>query len=144
MAGREIILAKFIEQNAEELTQNWLRITRNESLTKSYQAFDERTVYERAMKMYQQLGRWIAGEFTKGDIASYYTAVGARRRREGFALGEVIRALIVARRVLWFKIQADEMLGAEMGPDLALNLNNKVLLFYDRAIYYATVGYERK
>ncbi len=144
MLGREQLLVKFLERHADELTRNWMRIVRNESLTRSYQALDEKTVFERALKMYQQLGQWVAGQFTKGDIQSYYRAVGAQRRREGFALSEVVRALIIARRVLWFKIQAEGMLDAEMDPALALEMNNKVLLFYDRAIYHVTVGYEKK
>ncbi len=143
MMGREQLLVQFLERHADDLTKNWMRIVRNETRTRSYQAFDEKTVYERARKMYQQLGRWVAGEFTKGDIQSYYVAVGARRRREGFSLCEVVRALIVARRVLWYKLQSSGVLETEMNPELALEMNNKVLLFYDRAIYYATVGYER-
>ena len=144
MMGREQLLVTFLESNAEELAGNWMRIVRNESQTRSYQAFDEKIVYERALKVYQQLGRWVAGEFTKGDIQSYYTAAGARRRREGFALAEVVRALIVSRRVLWFKIQSEGMLKSEMDPELALMMNNRVLLFFDRAIYYVTMGFERK
>ena len=144
MMGREQLLVVFLERHAEELTQNWMRIVRNESLTRSYQAFDEKSVYDRALKVYQQLGRWVSGEFTKGDIQSYYTAIGGQRRREGFALAEVVRAMIVARRVLWFKIQSEGLLEADMDPELALMMNNRVLLFFDRAIYYVTRGYEQK
>lgn len=144
MMGREQLLVSFLERHAEELTRDWIRIVRSEEQTRSYHKLDEKTVYERALKVYQQLGRWVAGEFTKGDIQSYYTAVGGRRRREGFALAEVVRALVVARRVLWFKIQSEGMLQAEIDPELALLMNNKVLLFFDRAIYYVTRGFERR
>jgi hypothetical protein len=138
------MLVEFLSRNTEELTRNWMRIVRNHQLTRSYGAFDEDRVYERAFRMYDQLRRWVGREFTKGDIASYYTALGAKRRREGFDLAEVVRALIVARRVLWFKIQAEGFIDKSIPADLALEINNRVVLFFDRAIYYSTVGYEQK
>ena len=142
--GREVMLVEFIREHAEELVENWLKIVRSQTLTRSYQAFDPDKLRQRGGKAYDHLARWVAGEFTKGDIASYYTAEGAKRRREGFALAEVIRSFIVGRRVLWFKIQSEGLLGTVMDPDLALEMNNRVVLFFDRAIYYTVVGYEQR
>jgi hypothetical protein len=142
--GRESLLVDFLEAHAEELTQNWLKIVRSQSLTRSYQAFDEQKLHDRAFKCFNHLARWVAKEFTKGDIASYYTAEGAKRRREGFALAEVIRSFIVGRRVLWFMLQDAGVLGSVVSPDLALELNNRVVVFFDRAIFYTVVGYEQK
>jgi hypothetical protein len=144
MMERENLLVKFIETHAEELTQNWLKIVRTQSQTRTYQAFDPDKLHDRALKCFNHLARWVARDFRKGDIASYYTAEGAKRRREGFALAEVIRSFIVGRRVLWFKIQAEGMLGTILDQDLALELNNRVVLFFDRAIYFTTLGYEQK
>jgi hypothetical protein len=144
MLSREAVLVSFIEDHAEELTQNWLKIVRTQNQTRTYQSVDPQKLHDRAFKCFNHLARWVAREFSKGDIASYYTAEGAKRRREGYALAEVIRAFIVGRRVLWFEIQAEGMLGTVMNPDLALELNNRVVLFFDRAIYYTILGYEQK
>ncbi len=144
MLSPQELLVELITRNLDELARSWLRIVRNHQITRSYGAFDEKVLHERARKVYEQLARWIAGEFTKGDIASYYTAVGAQRRREGFPLAEVARALIVTRRVLWFKVQAEGFLDSPMDAELALLLNNKVVLFFDRALYFTIYGYERQ
>jgi len=144
MSSPEQLLINLIDRHHEELTRNWLRIVRNHQITRSYGAFDEEELYARAHRVYGQLSRWIAKQFTKGDIASYYTALGAQRRREGFPLAEVIRALVVNRRVLWFMVQSEGFLDSAMDAELALVLNNRVVLFFDRAIYYTTLGYERK
>ena len=140
----EKFLAEFIERNSEELTKNWLRIVRNHQLTRSYGAFDEDKLYDRALAVYTQLGRWLSRDVTKGDIETSFTALGTMRRREGFYLAEVIRALIVTRRVLWFRIQAEGLLGSVMDPQMALDLNNRVVLFFDRAMYFTTLGFERQ
>lgn len=144
MLSPQELLVDLINRNLEELARSWLRIVRNHQITRSYGAFDEEELYRRALIVYEQLARWIAGEITKGDIASHYTSVGAERRREGFPLAEVVRALIVNRRVLWFKVQAEGFLDTPMDAELALLLNNKVVLFFDRALYYTVYGYERQ
>jgi hypothetical protein len=144
MVSPERLLVNLIDNNIDELTQNWLRIVRNHQITRSYGAFDPDELYRHAHRVFGQLSRWIAGEFTKGDISSYYTALGGQRRREGFPLAEVIRALIVTRRVLWFKVQAEGFLDTTVDAELALLLNNRVVLFFDRAIYYTALGYARK
>jgi hypothetical protein len=144
MESPDQLLINLIDENTDELTRNWLRIVRNHQITRSYGAFDETELYERCHRVFKQLSRWLAGNFTKGDIASYYTALGAQRRREGFPLAEVVRALIVTRRVLWFKVQAEGFLDTPLDVDLALLLNNRVVLFFDRALYFTVAGYERK
>ncbi len=138
----ESFMADFIERNADELARNWLRIVRNHQLTRSYGAFDEDKLFERAKTVYQHLASWLRREISKADLESMFTALGATRRREGFYLAEVIRALIVTRRVLWFKIQAEGLLGNVMDPQVALDLNNRVVLFFDRALYFTTLGFE--
>jgi hypothetical protein len=144
LTKREALLVDFLERNAEGLTRNWLRIVRNHQLTRSYGAFDEDKVFARAFRMFEQLRLWVAQEFSKSDISSYYAALGAQRRREGFALPEVVRALIVARRVLWFGLQEDGFVNHEFTAELALDLNNRVIQFFDQAVYHATVGYTQK
>ena len=129
---------------ANELATNWMKIVRNHQMTRSYQAFDLEKARDRALTVFTQLSRWLLGDFTKGDIESTFTALGAMRRREGFALAEVIRALTVTRRVLWFKVQAEGLVNKGLGPQPALELNNRVLLFFDRAMYFTAVGFERQ
>jgi hypothetical protein len=69
--------------------------------------------------------------------------MGGQRRKEGFALSEVISALIVTRRHIWLKVLSDGVLDTALHLNQALELNNRVLLYFDRAIYYSAVGYER-
>jgi hypothetical protein len=144
MLGPEKTLVEIIDNNLDELCQSWMRIVRNEKMTRSYQVFDQELVYQRIRRCYEHLARWLSGDFTKGDIASTYTAEGAKRRREGFKLAEVIRAFLVARRVLWFKVQEEGFVSPDMSGELAMLVNNRVLVFFDRALYYMTVGYERE
>ena len=136
-------LVHLIERNATELTESWIRVITQHPATPTYARYDRAELFDRAYRVYSELGRWISRATTRQDIEKRYTALGEMRCREGFALSEVIQALVVIRRVLWFKVQSDGLLDTALDLNMALALYNRVLLFFDRAIYFTSLGYEK-
>jgi hypothetical protein len=132
-----------IERNADSLAKRWLEIVQTHPSTPTFHRWDEQQLYARVFKVYSNLGQSISARTTKNDIEDEYTALGRQRHAEGFALSEVIQALIISRRVLWLKIQSEGFLDTALDLHLALELNNKVVLFFDRAIHYTVLGYEQ-
>jgi hypothetical protein len=135
-------LVELIERDADHLTKRWLEIVRGHEDLPTYLAYDEHKLYERCFRVYSQLGKWLSSETTKEDIKAAYTALGAQRRLEGFRLSEVIEALIITRRVLWAKIESEGLLDTALDLNQALELNDRALVFFDRAMFYAAQGYE--
>ena len=115
-----------IEHNADQLARTWLRDVKEHPGTPTYHTFDERKLYERAFRVYSQLGKWISRDTTKEDIENYYVALGIRRREEGFGLSEVIQALIMTRRHAWLKVQSEGLLDTALDLHSAMELNNRV------------------
>jgi hypothetical protein len=136
-------LVQMIERNADELARRWLQEVRTRPETPSYHTFDPDALLERVTLVYSQLGRWISRETTQEEIAEYYVALGNRRRKEGFALSEVMWALVTTRRQIWFKVLSDGFLDTSLELNQALELNNRVVQYFDRAAYYLCVGYEK-
>ncbi len=137
-------LVNLIEKNAHELTIRLIQELKSHSGTPTYHDYDEKELYDRAFTVYSHLGDWISHERTKDEIADLYMELGAKRRKEGFFLSEVIQALILTRRQLWYKVSSEGFLDSILDMYQAMELNNRVILFFDRAIYYAALGYERK
>ncbi len=137
-------LVDLIEQSATELTNAWLEDVRKEVRLPTYHRLDNVELYQRAFRVFSQLGKWISRETTKEEIARDYMALGAERRKEGFALAEIIRAIILIRRNLWKKVMMEGLLDTTLDLYQAIEMNNRVTLFFDRAIYYTAVGYEKK
>jgi len=135
-------LVWLIERNADLLTRNWLAVVRRDPDTPTFHNFDERELYGRAFEVYSELGKWISYQTNKQQIATHYTALGFARRREGFALSEVLKAFLIIRRVLWHKVEEDGLLDTALDLRMALELNNRVVLFFDRAMFYVARGYE--
>lgn len=137
-------LVDLIERNADDLTNSWLADIRKDPNTLTYRRFDPTAVYERAFRVFSQLGKWISHETSKEEVARDYRALGEQRRKEGFALSEVIQALILIRRNLWRKVMEEGLLDTPYDLYQAIELNNRVALFFDRAIFYTACGYEQK
>jgi hypothetical protein len=135
-------LVDLIERNAADLTGKWLELVKKHPGTRSYHTYDQAELYERAFSVYSQLGKWLSDSTTQEGIERIYTTMGAQRRKEGFKLSEVMQALIITRRVLWGKIEADGLLDSALDLNMALHLNNRTILFFDRAMIYAAQGYE--
>ena len=137
-------LVELIERSADELTHQYLEDVKQHSHLPTYRAFDEKELYKRAYRVYSQLGKWISQETTKEEIKSYWRDLGKQRREEGFPLPEIILSLSMLRRHLWIKVQAEGLLDTALDLYQAMELHNRVITFFDRAVYYAACGYEDK
>jgi hypothetical protein len=135
-------LVALIENNAEELTRKWMEIVRTHADTPTYHSYDQGRLHERAFSVYSQLGKWLSDQTTKDEIMGVYSNLGRRRREEGFKLSEVLQALIITRRVLWLKIESEGLLDSALDFSLAMQLSNRTILFFDRAMFYTALGYE--
>lgn len=135
-------LVGLIETNAEELTRKWMDIVTTHPDTPTYHKYERDQLHERAFSVYSQLGKWLSDAATKDEIKRIYFTLGQHRRDEGFRLSEVLQALIITRRVLWLKIESDGLLDSAMDMSLAMQLSNRTVLFFDRAMFYTAQGYE--
>lgn len=135
-------LVDLIERSAEELTRRYIEDVKKSLNLPTYKVFDENELFRRAFRVYSQLGKWISQEASKEEIKNYWKALGRQRREEGFPLSEIILSLSLLRRHLWLKVQADGLMDTVLDLYQAMELNNRVVTFFDRAIYYAAYGYE--
>lgn len=135
-------LVELIEKNSEKLTQQWLADVRQNVHTPFYHAFDQDYLFERALDIYKRLGHWLSLETPKQETARFYRKYGQERYREGFPLPELIYSFILFRRHLWLYILHVGFLDSAYELLRALELNNRVILFFDRALYNIAMAYE--
>jgi hypothetical protein len=135
-------LIKLIETEADDLAEELVRTLREHPHTPSFHAYTSKELYERAFNLYRNLGAWISRKSEREDLVKYYTALGIQRRQEGFPLSEVLHGLNLMRRVLWKRVDEQGLLDTAEDYMQAMELNNQVLLFFDRAILYTAKGYE--
>lgn len=137
-------LVHLIEKHAEELSRRWLKDVQQHSDTFTYHHFPEDKLRERAFDVYSQLSRWIQNEANRDQVEQIYMALGAERYREGFQLSEVVKALILTKRHLWFFILEQGLFDSATELYQILELYNSVILFFDRAVHFTVKGFEKE
>jgi hypothetical protein len=135
-------LVELIEKNADPLAKQWLQDVTKNFRTPFYHTFNPDYLHERALNMYKRLGHWLSIETPKEETARFYKKYGMDRYREGFPLPELIYSFILFRRHLWLYILHVGFLDSAYELLRALELNNRVILFFDRALYNMVLGYE--
>lgn len=134
-------LIKLIEDNATELTNRVCKdiLTREE--TKSYRTLPENLVRDRIYDVYSRLDSWLNKEKHTGEVQKSYTSLGKKWCKEGIPLHELIMALMLIKRYLWLYVRENQFFDSTYECYQALEMNNKVVLFFDRAIYFTIMGY---
>lgn len=135
-------LVHLIETHADELCKRWLKKVRLDEDTPTYHNFPENKLVGRIENLYSHLSEWLVDE-TEIRAKESFRELGARKFQEGFHISEVVKALILARRTLWFFV---EERGFYDTVELrqAIELSYRVNLFFDRIIIHALQGYERE
>ncbi len=136
------LLVELIEKNADSLATQWLKDVKKNPNTPYYHTFQEEPLFERARTMYKNLSRWLSLSSSKEETARFYREYGEQRFREGFPLPELIYSFILFRRHLWLFIMHSGFYDSAYELLRALELNNRVILFFDRGLHNMALGYE--
>lgn len=133
------VLANYIVEHAEAWVDAWLEEVRRERTTPGYQVYPDVEELKRdTLALYHYLALWLRTGEWDPRIDDHYHRIGRDRRSAGFALSEVISAILLAKRHLWNGIIA----GKQMSVALELQVSKAISLFYDKAIYHTILGYE--
>ncbi len=136
-------LAAVIENNAEIIAGNWMRDVLEKPSTSIYRKLDKDEVFERGKKVILQFGHWLNGMYTDKDNLDFYLIMGEVRKEEGFKSSEVISALSLIRKNIWEFALSQGMWNKTIDIYIALELERRMMLFFDKAAYYLSKGYEK-
>ena len=136
-----IRLVRLIEAHSEELSRGL-----SEQIRKSERASDFRKIPPEdlrlaATEVYRNLGDWLLQK-TESDIETQFRAVGARRAEEGIRLQQLVWALMLSRDHLWHFLRHEAFVDNIVALHGELELHRFLNQFFDRAIYYAIMGYQ--
>ncbi len=135
-------LVRLIEDNSADLAAGLVDRLRHSSRTASYLLVPEDELRRDTTRVYQNLGDWLMTK-TETDIEYRYTQVGIQRAEQGVALSDFIWALIISKEVLWRFLQTNALIERVMELQGELEFLRLVDQFYDRAVYYGSLGYAR-
>ena len=137
-----IRLVRLIEKHSDELAASLIERLHHSSRTVDYFRVPDEEMQRDAGAIYRQLGDWLQNK-TETDIEYHYTQLGSRRAEQGVSISDFVWALVITKENLWRFLQSHAIIDRMFDLYGELELVQMVDQFFDRALYYATVGYQR-
>ena len=137
-----IRLVQLIETHAEKLSEALIHKLKNaDECRELLSIVPAHELKHRSYEIYHHLGDWLLSK-TLSEVEERYIGLGVRRARQGVPFSQVMFAVQTTKHVLWDYLLTEGLLEPE---DLIgeMELVRSLGQFFDRALYYAAIGYEQ-
>ena len=134
-------LVRLIEAHSEALSRGLTEQIRKSERTTDFRKIPSEALRLAAAEVYRNLGEWLLQK-TEQDIAERFRAVAQRRAAEGISLHQFVWALMLSREHLWYFLRHESFADNVVALHGEMELQQLLNQFFDRAVYYAVVGYE--
>jgi hypothetical protein len=135
-------LLRLVESHSEALAAGLLEKTQNSPLLPGYRHVPTGELEQRVYEIYHHLADWLLGK-SELDVEKRYLEIGAKRARQGVPLSQLIWAIILTKKNLWDFLKQEAVLDRPAEISGELEVEELLDQFFDHAVYYAAVGYER-
>ncbi len=135
-------LVQLIEAHADKLSEALIRKLENANECRELlRKVPAHELKHRSYEIYRHLSDCLLSQ-TLSEVEEKYIGLGARRARQGVPFSQVMFAIQTTKQVLWDYFLLEGLLEPE---DLIgeMELVRSLGQFFDRALYYAGIGYEQ-
>lgn len=134
-------LVRLIETHAERLAEGLQAKLQNCDKCPAFKKVAAQEFEQRVYEVYDHLGEWLLGK-KEEDVARRYTEIGQRREAQKVPLSQLIYAIMLTREHLWSYLKHEANIEKPVEVFGELEMMELLEQFFDRAIFYATRGYE--
>ena len=135
-------LVRLIETHSEQLARGLEeRIENSERCSEFMQKVPADELKQRVYEVYHHLGEWLLKK-TESDVEARYRIIGERRFEQGVTLSQVLFVIIATKEHLWEYVSKETLADRPVELFQELELFQLVEQFFDRALYFAALGYE--
>jgi hypothetical protein len=135
-------LVEIIESRSEDLSMTWYREVKESPYTPNVKNLSEEEALAIARRVYSKLSHWLIPQ-TESEIESTYLRFGEQCFYKEFRMEEMVMLLVLIKRHLWLHLLEEGVMTTNIEVYQALDVNNKVVLYFDRAIYFSLIGFRR-
>jgi hypothetical protein len=134
-------LVRLIESHADELAAGLEKRVEASQQVTHFRDISAQELRDRVYEIYRHLGEWLLGK-NELDVEQRYREIGIRRAQQKVPLSEVVQAIVLVKENLWDFLKSAAVMDRAAEILGELELLQMLEMFFDRAIYYAAVGYE--
>ena len=136
-------LVQLIENRSEQLSRELSEKVWNSPRCSDLHKVPSNELEARTHEIYRNLSDWVLHK-TEAELEQRYTELGARRAEQGVAYSHFHWAITATKEHLRAFVQREGLSDSAMELHGELELMHILGKFFDRALYYAAVGYERE
>jgi hypothetical protein len=134
-------LVRLIETHSDGLASSLLERVRSSALLPDYSRVPGEELKLRVYEIYRHLGEWLMSK-SHTDIEVRYVEIGARRAAQGVPLSQLSWTILLTKENLWEYLKKEAVMERPTEVFGELEMLQLLDQFFDRAIYYAALGYE--
>jgi len=134
-------LLRLVETHSDALATGLLEKTKSSPLLPDYNNVPPEDLKQTVREIYRHLAERLSK--SELDIEKRYLEVGAKRAQQGVPLSQLIWAIILTKNNLWDFLKKEAVLDRPAEISGELEVEQLLDQFFDRAVYYAAVGFER-
>jgi hypothetical protein len=135
-------LVHLVEAHSDELAQGLIEKFEKSSRTSDMKKVPPAELRNRVYELLHQLGEWLLTK-TEMDVERRYLDIGGRRAAQGVALSDYCWAIVLTKEHVWEFLQQQAFMMNPVELYGEMELLRLLDQFFDRALCYATEGYER-
>jgi len=136
-------LVRLIETHSDGLAASLLERTRQSEKTRNYiDKVPPDDLRQRVYEIYHHLGQWLITK-KEADVEQRYLEIGALRSRQDVLLSQLIWAILLVKDNLFDFLNREAAIERPSEVFGELEILQLLDQFFERAVYYAAVGYER-
>lgn len=133
-------IVRVVESHAEKLAMKWLERVRKEEDMHGYLHQPEGRLLQHVQRAYEEIGACL-DDPESPIIRDHFLDTGRTRKEHCVPLVQVIRAIQLARTVLWDYVHELGIFDSSLNLYRGLNLYRNIVRAFDKAQFYAVKGY---
>ena len=137
-----IRLVRLIEDHSEQLSRGLTEKVWNSPKCSDLHKVPADELQARTHEIYRNLSDWLLNK-TEAEVERRYTELGARRAGQGVAFSHFVWAITATKEHVYAFLEREGLADSAMELHGELELLQLLEQFFDRALYYAAVGYEQ-
>ena len=135
-------LVRLIETHSQALAASLLLRVQESDQVPDFRNVPAEELKQRVYEIYRHLGDWLLGK-TEFDIEKRYREIGAQRAQQQVPFSQVAMVIVYTKENLWEFLKKESAISRPVDVFGELEMLQLLEQFFDHAIFYAALGYER-
>jgi len=133
-------IIRIVETHAEKLAMSWMEVVRKEDEMHGYLRQPEGRLLQHVQRAYEEIGACLDNPDAP-IIKEHFMDTGRIRKSHDVPLPQVLRAIQLARTVLWDYVVKIGVFDSSLNLYRGLKLYENIVHVFDKAQIYAVQGY---